>query len=799
MNPSILALCAVALASSLAGLLLVGARWMQARFYLAAAYGLLVVIPAYVMGDVVWRLPRVHLWVGCAVAYVAILAAALIKRDWNPPAQAFFGLLAATVSSFLVMAVSYAFTRGSSPPLLVADLGLLALELFAFTLLMFSTHEALDTVGRVHWRRRTQGTNRNGWTPFVSVHVAAHNEPPELVIETLSSLTKLDYPAYEVIVLDNNTVDEALWRPVEVFCNETGGVLRFVHLENWPGFKSGALNHGLDICDPRTEIVAVVDADFIVSPDFLDRTVGYFADQQVAIVQTAQGFRSEVETDFFRRLALTYKTFDAVTMPSRNERNAIIFAGTMGLIRHSVLEEVGRWGEWCVTEDAELSLRVLGRGYKAIFVERIFGRGVMPLTFAAMKSQRFRWCFGGVQILRRHRRLLFTRRSSEPDGTKLSITPGQQFDYLFAALQWFTAPMTIAFAVLLLAGLALRLLGVEVALRPMVGFFIAMPALLLITGMIRGLWGLQSRLEASLRDVLGVFAIFISMTWAVALGCFQGLTRKEGAFLRTPKFKENESFKQALKTTKVETPFALLLTAGAVMAATSGGGFEAAFLSALCAWGAFVFWSAPVTALVASRTELRTAALRRRRALESIRQRIPLHRRPASYALVGSFALLAFAMFAGSVTVAPTPGEPGDLFALPERIEDPDDEAPKRRPLADINVHSPSPSGSAGRTRELVGSGDSRSGTGSQARTTSSRTGTAQTNPGSSSAPAPQESAAPAPQETAAPAPQATVAPAPASQPSPAPQSTPAARPTSEPSPAPQASSSPAARPTARP
>lgn len=789
MISSILAVCGVALAAALIGLLLAGAKWMQARFYLAAAYGAVVVVPAYVMGDMVWRLPRENLWVACGVAYAAILAASLIKRDWNPPAQAFFGLLGATVITFLATAISFTVARGSSPLLLVADVGLLALELFAFTLLMFSTHEALDTVGRVHWRKRTKGIDRGDWTPFVSVHVAAHNEPPELVIETLRSLTQLDYPAYEVIVLDNNTTDPALWRPLEQYCIETGGVLRFVHLENWPGYKSGALNYGLEICDPRTEVLAIVDADFIVSPDFLDRTVGYFADEKVAIVQTTQGFRSEVETDFFRRLALTYKTFDAVTMPSRNERNAIIFAGTMGLIRRSVLEEAGRWGEWCVTEDAELSLRILGRGYKAVFVEHMFGRGVMPLTFAAMKSQRFRWCFGGIQILRRHWRLLFTRRSSEPDGTKLEITRGQQFDYLFAALQWFTAPMTIIFSTLLLLGVALRLLGADVALRPLVGFFVAVPGLLLVTGLIRGLWGLQTRLEASLRDVLGVFAIFISMTWAVALGCWQGLTRKEGAFLRTPKFKENDSFKQALKTTKVETPFAVLLTAAAVLAATSGTGFESVFLAGLCTWGALVFWSAPITALVASRTELRTAALRRRRALESVRERVPLHRRPASYALVGSLAMFGLLMFAGSVAVAPSPGDSSDLFGLPERVER--DEAPEREEPASA-VPTPEPSG-AGNTIErdesLVGPTERRSGTGA-AGTRTTRGGDA---PASDPAPAAQPTAAPAPQATNAPAPAQTPAP----QASPAPQSTPASQPTSRPSPQPAAT--PYTKPTSRP
>ena len=72
----------------------------------------------------------------------------------------------------------------------------------------------------------------------------------------------------------------------------------------------------------------------------------------------------------------------------------------MGLISRDALVEVGGWDEWCITEDAELSLRLLRAGWSGTHVEHAFGRGIMPLTFEALKRQRFRWCFGGVQLLR---------------------------------------------------------------------------------------------------------------------------------------------------------------------------------------------------------------------------------------------------------------------------------------------------------------------------------------------------------------------------------------------------------------
>ena len=98
-----------------------------------------------------------------------------------------------------------------------------------------------------------------------------------------------------------------------------------------------------------------------------------------------------------------------MSQPSRNERDGAIFAGTMGLIRRVALEQLGGWDEWCITEDAELSLRLLRAGWSGLHVDQSWGHGIMPLTFEALKGQRYRWCFGGIQILRMHWRVADSR------------------------------------------------------------------------------------------------------------------------------------------------------------------------------------------------------------------------------------------------------------------------------------------------------------------------------------------------------------------------------------------------------
>ena len=130
----------------------------------------------------------------------------------------------------------------------------------------------------------------------------------------------------------------------------------------------------------------MIDADYLVSADFVRELVPVFTDPQVAFIQAPQDYRDYKEGSYSEAIYYNYEYFFEVPMPVRNERNAIIFAGTMGLMRKSVLQEIGGWDEVCITEDAEASLRIFKRGYKALYYHRSIGRGLMPCTFDGLKS-----------------------------------------------------------------------------------------------------------------------------------------------------------------------------------------------------------------------------------------------------------------------------------------------------------------------------------------------------------------------------------------------------------------------------
>ena len=124
--------------------------------------------------------------------------------------------------------------------------------------------------------------------PKVSIHVPAYAEPPTMLIATLDALAQLDYPDFEVLVVDNNTRDESLWRPVQAHCRKLGPRFRFFHVDPLPGYKAGALNFALDQTAADAEVVAAIDADYVVRPEWLRDLVPAFANPRTGIWVTTQ-------------------------------------------------------------------------------------------------------------------------------------------------------------------------------------------------------------------------------------------------------------------------------------------------------------------------------------------------------------------------------------------------------------------------------------------------------------------------------------------------------------------------------
>ncbi|MBD8878975.1 glycosyltransferase [Rhodanobacter sp. 7MK24] len=361
--------------------------------------------------------------------------------------------------------------------------------------------------------------------PFVSIHLACYNEPPDMVIVTLDSLAELDYENYEVLVIDNNTKDPAVWGPVKEYCEKLGKRFRFFHLEPWPGFKAGALNFGLKETSPEADVVAVIDADYVVRHDWLATLTGYFHDPKVAVVQCPQAHRDFEHNRFRRMTAWEFDGFFRIGMHHRNERNAIIQHGTMTMVRRTALEGTGGWSEWTICEDAELGLRLMHAGYELVYVDELMGKGLTPADFKAYKSQRYRWAFGAMQILKGRWNWMVR---------KGPLSSGQRFHFLTGWFSWFADALHLIFTLMALfwtAGMVALpqyfSLPMQLFLVPVIGFFFAKA--------IFGVVLYRARVPCGWYDTLMASLASMSLSHAIARGILHGLTREKTSFVVTAK------------------------------------------------------------------------------------------------------------------------------------------------------------------------------------------------------------------------------------------------------------------------
>ncbi len=244
-------------------------------------------------------------------------------------------------------------------------------------------------------------------TPKVSIHIPAYYEPPDMLKATLDAVSRLEYPNFECIVVINNTPDPAYWQPIEAHCRALGERFKFVNAENLKGYKAGALRLALVHTASDAEIIGVIDADYVVQPDWLKDLAPHFADPKVGLIQAPQDHRDGERSLMHHAMNAEYSGFFDIGMVQRNEVNAIIVHGTMCLIRRTALESVGGWSSDTIVEDTDVGLSILERGWLALYTNRRYGHGLLPDTFEAYKKQRHRWAYGGFQILRKHwRRML---------------------------------------------------------------------------------------------------------------------------------------------------------------------------------------------------------------------------------------------------------------------------------------------------------------------------------------------------------------------------------------------------------
>jgi cellulose synthase/poly-beta-1,6-N-acetylglucosamine synthase-like glycosyltransferase len=387
--------------------------------------------------------------------------------------------------------------------------------------------------------------------PRVSIQLACYAEPPSVVMATMDRLAALEYSNYEVMVCDNNTADESLWRPLETHCRRLNRRIgeerfRFFHVAPLQGAKAGALNWCMERMDMTAELIAVIDADYLAEPDFLKRLVGFFDDANIAYVQTPHDYRLYEDSPYLSACYWEYMPNNKLEMAGVNEYGAAFTIGTMCILRHSALREAGGWAEWCLTEDSEVSVRLRALGYEGVYLTETFGRGLIPETFDDYKKQRFRWTAGPVQQLVRHWRLFLPAPAAAP-------LPG--WSKLLEIARCAGPLRTLA------AGFAAVVTGVASIVSILTG---AMPRidipdtgwLLLGIGATTFMVTTWHRYDVigctRLRDMVRGEIARISLTYVSLLAGIAGLSSKPLAWRRTPKFKVESAGREAMRSAMPE-------------------------------------------------------------------------------------------------------------------------------------------------------------------------------------------------------------------------------------------------------
>ncbi len=629
-------------------------RWTGSRVTevtLGAVGAAVVAVVSCWLAVVLWGLPVKGLEIAAYPLAVFSIVVIMARPDCGVVAKLFYSSYAAAGFTFLTFAAIIAAkaTRSISEAL-TASL-LLLLDLAAFLVWNSNVNYVSDVMGRTR-RSRPLPVADPAYQPFVSLHTPAYNEPPELLIETIKALEQIDYPNYEIVVVDNNTKDPAIYGPVEEYCRDRERV-KFVHVAPWPGYKAGACNLALrQYTDPRAEIIGLVDADDIVKPYYLKEVVPYFCDESLGFIQTFEGNRDYEGSGYYTACVDSYQGFYLAVMSSRNERNTVPFVGTMGMFRREALMGVGGWNEWCICEDTEASLRVLKAGWSGLYIPRCFGRGIVPPTFAGLNTQRHRWCFGAMQILRLHWRSLMPWDRA-PDN---HLTASQRRDYLMASLGWFRDLLMLAFALLLLVITGLLVTESSFALMPLAGDASLLPMSLIIVATACTAWTLRHWTTISWRRAFKGGLISLSASWITAVACVQGLTHRDGVFRRTSKSGSN-GLLAALRISRAETVLATALYTSAVLLVVLLK-HPPILLVIILVVQASVYLSSLVAALWNVWAQRVPAAQYRRRYEERLAH--PPRRRLPAFATVG---------FAGAVFLAVLAGMTAAIFATPAKLK----------------------------------------------------------------------------------------------------------------------------------
>jgi cellulose synthase/poly-beta-1,6-N-acetylglucosamine synthase-like glycosyltransferase len=419
--------------------------------------------------------------------------------------------------------------------------------------------------------------------PTVTIQLPVYNER-EVVGRLIDAVAALDYPhdRLHIQVLDDSRDDTCDVITYKVAAYARRGVsISHIRRPARQGYKAGAL---ADAASSVTdELVAVFDADFVPSPDFLRRTVPYFhKNPQLGMVQVRWGHLNPAENWLARAQVLSLDGHFVVEQTARSRGGLLLnFSGSGGVWRTACIQDAGGWSFATLAEDLDLSFRAQMRGWRFLYVPEVVVKGEIPPQIAAYKQQQSRWAKGNIQNLLRHSGTLWHSPY---------LNFGQKFMGTLHLCQYVVHPLML---ILLLLTPPLLYMGVleQVALAPLGLAGLGPPIVFLLSQ--QYLYDDWPRRMLAFPVLLGL-GTGLAMNNTVAV--FSALRGEPNVFQRTPKFRgqawQNSNY--ALRsnwTVAAEGFLALYSAAGGFLAMHDAPSLVPFMFAYAYAFGMVMLWS----------------------------------------------------------------------------------------------------------------------------------------------------------------------------------------------------------------
>lgn len=285
-----------------------------------------------------------------------------------------------------------------------------------------------------HRKRASTPRSRFAELPMVTMQLPIFNEV-YVVERLLKSVSELDYPRdrLQIQVLDDSTDEtKELTKEAVARLQARGHDVELIHRSDRTGFKAGALETGL--ATAKGDFLCILDADFVPQPDLLQKTIHFFTDPQVGMIQTRWGHLNRAYSLLTRVQAMFLDGHLLLEQTARSRSGRFFnFNGTAGVWRRACIEEAGGWQHDTLTEDLDLSYRAQLVGWKFVFLPDVITPAELPVDMNGFKSQQHRWTKGSIQTCKKLLPTIW--RSKLPFFLKLEATAHltSNFAYLLLA------------------------------------------------------------------------------------------------------------------------------------------------------------------------------------------------------------------------------------------------------------------------------------------------------------------------------------------------------------------------------